>query len=110
MLRGGGYGVLPLPPKGSHAAGDLLPNYALVPWTYTDLALPVWQPHRDFLGIDTRRAKTAQKTRHHELSRLVGLLARWRDVRESGADRRGRDLSRSRLLLGNVHKRRDDRI
>jgi hypothetical protein len=61
MLRGGGYGVLPLPPKGSHAKGDLLPSYALVPWTYTDLALPVWEPHRGFLGIDTTRAKTEQK-------------------------------------------------
>lgn len=61
MLRGGGYGVLPLPPKGSHAAGDLLPNYALVPWSYTDLALPVWQPHRDFLGINVPKAAAAQK-------------------------------------------------
>ena len=61
MLRGGGHGVLPLPPKGSHAAGDLLPNYALVPWTYTDLALPVWEPHRDFLGINVPRARQAQK-------------------------------------------------
>ena len=61
MLRGGGYGVLPLPPKGSHAAGDLLPTYALVPWSYTDLSLPVWSPHRDFLGIDVRQAPAAQK-------------------------------------------------
>src|SRR5258707_1205783 len=34
---------------------------ALVAWTYTDLALPVWEPPRDFIGIDTRRAKAAQK-------------------------------------------------
>lgn len=61
MLRGGGYGVLPLPPKGSHAGGDLLPNYALVPWTYTDLALPVWEPHRDFIGINVPKAKLPQK-------------------------------------------------
>ena len=76
MLRGGGYGVLPLMPKGSHAAGDLLPNYALVPWTYTDLALPVWQPHCDFLGIDTRRAKTAQKL---GVTNYPGWSAYWRD-------------------------------
>jgi hypothetical protein len=61
MMRPGGYGVLPLLPKGSHEAGDLLPNYAIVPWTYTDLALPVWEPHRDFLGINVARAKAAQK-------------------------------------------------
>lgn len=61
MLRGGGYGVLPLPPKGNHAAGDLLPTYSLVPWSYTDLSLPVWLPHRDFIGIDVAKAPAAQK-------------------------------------------------
>lgn len=61
MFRAGGYGVLPLLPKGSHAAGDLLPNYAVVPWTYTDLSLPVWELHRDFIGINVPRAKQAQK-------------------------------------------------
>ncbi len=60
MLRSG-YGVLPLPPKGDHAKGDLLPNYALVPWTFTDLALPVWELHRDFVGINAAKAKSAQK-------------------------------------------------
>ena len=76
MLRGGGYGVLPLMPKGSHAAGDLLPNYALVPWTYTDLALPVWEPHRDFLGINTRRATAAQKL---GVTNYPGWSAYWLD-------------------------------
>jgi hypothetical protein len=61
MLRGGGYGVLPLLPKGSHADGDLLPSYSFVPWTYTDLSLPVWDLHRDFMGIDVPKAKVAQK-------------------------------------------------
>jgi hypothetical protein len=61
MLRPGGYGVLPLPPKGSHERGDLLPNYALVPWTYTDLSLPLWDLHRDFIGIEVAKAKVAQK-------------------------------------------------
>ncbi len=76
MFRGGGYGVLPLLPKGDHAAGDLLPSYALVPWTYTDLALPVWQPHRDFLGIDTRRAKAPQKL---GITNYPGWSAYWLD-------------------------------
>jgi hypothetical protein len=61
MFRGGGYGVLPLLPKGNHADGDLLPTYSFVPWTYTDLSLPVWDLHRDFLGIDVAKTRAAQK-------------------------------------------------
>jgi hypothetical protein len=61
MFRAGGYGVLPLMPKGSHASGDLLPTYSLVPWSYTDLSMPVWDLHREFVGIDVGQAKTAQK-------------------------------------------------
>ena len=61
MFRSGGYGVLPLLPKGSHAAGDLLPTFSFVPWSYTDLSLPVWDLHRDFVGIDVPKAKQAQK-------------------------------------------------
>lgn len=76
MFRAGGYGVLPLLPKGSHAAGDLLPNYALVPWTYTDLSLPVWEPHRDFLGINVPRAKAAQKL---GITNYPGWSAYWLD-------------------------------
>ena len=76
MLRGGGYGVLPLLPKGSHTAGDLLPNYALVPWTYSDLALPVWEPHHDFLGINVPRAKAAQKL---GITNYPGWSAYWLD-------------------------------
>ena len=76
MCRGGGYGVLPLLPKGDHAAGDLLPRYALVPWTYTDLALPVWEPHRDVLGIDTRKAKAPQKL---GITNYPGWSAYWQD-------------------------------
>ncbi|EIQ00480.1 hypothetical protein OpiT1DRAFT_05025 [Opitutaceae bacterium TAV1] len=61
MLRAGGYGVLPLLPKGDHRSGDLLPSYSVVPWTYTDLSLPVWDLHRDFIGIDVRKALAPQK-------------------------------------------------
>jgi len=74
MLRGGGYGVIPLMPKGSHESGDLLPNYALVPWTYTDLALPCWNFHRDFLGIDVGRSPHAQKL---GLTNYPGWSAYW---------------------------------
>lgn len=61
MLRGGGYGVLPLFPKGDHASGDLLPAYSLVPWTYTDLSLDGWDLHRDFFGVDVPAFEFAQK-------------------------------------------------
>jgi hypothetical protein len=75
MLRGGGYGVVPLPEKGSHA-GSLLPNYALVPWTYTDLSLPVWELHRDFIGINVPKAQGAQKI---GLTQYPGWSAYWVD-------------------------------
>lgn len=74
MLRGGGYGVIPLLPKGSHAAGDLLPSYALVPWTYTDLSLPVWEMHPAFIGIDVAKARQAHKL---GLTNYPGWSAYW---------------------------------
>jgi hypothetical protein len=74
MFRAGGFGVVPLLPKGDHAAGDLLPTYALVPWTFTDLALPVWELHRDFVGINVKKATTAQKL---GLTNYPGWSAYW---------------------------------
>jgi hypothetical protein len=63
-------------PKGSHADGDLLPNTTIVPWTYTDLSLPVWEFHRDFLGINVPKAKQAQKL---GISNYPGWSAYWVD-------------------------------
>jgi hypothetical protein len=76
MFRPEGYGVVPLMPKGDHAKGDLLPNYAIVPWTFTDLSLPVWELHRDFIGINVAKAKTAQKI---GLTNYPGWSAYWVD-------------------------------
>jgi hypothetical protein len=76
MFRAGGYAVLPLMAKGDHARGDLLPNYALVPWTFTDLALPVWQPRRQFIGVDVARATQAQKL---GITNYPGWSAYWID-------------------------------
>ncbi len=76
MMRRGGYGVVPLMPKGSHAAGDLLPTYSLVPWSYTDLSLTCWDLHTDFIGIDTRKAKVSQKL---GLTNYPGWSAYWLD-------------------------------
>ncbi|MCX6950916.1 MAG: hypothetical protein NTV51_01825, partial [Verrucomicrobia bacterium] len=74
MFRPGGYGVLPLLPKGDHAGGDLLPTYSLVPWSYTDLSLPTWELHRDFIGLNVPKAKTAQKL---GLTNYPGWSAYW---------------------------------
>ena len=76
MMRPGGYGVLPFLPKGSHAAGDLLPNYTIIPWSYTDLSMPVWDFHRDYLGINVGKAKEAQKL---GISNYPGWSAYWLD-------------------------------
>lgn len=76
MLRAGGYAVLPLPPKGDHAAGDLLPGYSLVPWTYTDLALPVWEFNRDFIGVNVPKCKQAQK---FGITNYPGWTAYWNE-------------------------------
>jgi hypothetical protein len=76
MLRSGGYGVLPLLPKGSHSGGDLLPKYTLVPWTYTDLSKPVWDLHSDFIGIDVAKAAEAHKL---GITQYPGWSAYWLD-------------------------------
>jgi hypothetical protein len=74
MFRAGGYAVLPLLPKGDHARGDLLPTYSVVPWSYTDLSLPLWDFHREFVGIDVRKAQVAQKL---GLTNYPGWSAYW---------------------------------
>ncbi len=61
MFRAGGYGVVPLLPKGDHAKGDFLPTYSLVPWSYTDLSEDVWDLHRDYFGIDVAAADRPHK-------------------------------------------------
>ncbi len=74
MLRPGGYGVIPLLPKGDHAKGDFLPTYTLVPWSYTDLSHEVWDLHRDYVGIDVPAAPGPQKL---GLSNYPGWSAYW---------------------------------
>jgi hypothetical protein len=74
MLRPGGFGVIPLLPKGDHAGGDLLPSYSLVPWTYTDFSGPEWKFHRDFIGIDVAAARGPQKL---GLTNYPGWSAYW---------------------------------
>ncbi len=76
MLRADGYGVVPLLPKGNHAAGDFLPTYAMVPWSFTDLSPPVWKFGRNFVGVDVAKAKSAQKI---GLTNYPGWSACWID-------------------------------
>lgn len=76
IMPPGGYGVVPLLPKGSHEGGDLLPNYSLVPWTYTDLSRPEWALRRDCIGIDVTKATEAQKL---GLTNYPGWSAYWRE-------------------------------
>jgi hypothetical protein len=76
IFRPGGYGVLPLLPKGSHARGDLLPTYSLIPWSYTDFSFPVWEFHRDYIGIDVAKATEPQKL---GITNYPGWSAYWID-------------------------------
>jgi hypothetical protein len=60
VLRAGGFSVIPLPPKGQHPR-DLLPEFSLVPWTYTDLSLPAWRFFPSFIRVETRKVPAPQK-------------------------------------------------
>lgn len=73
VMPRGGYATIPLLPKGSHE-NELLPNAAWVPWAYTDLSLPLWQIHSQFIGIDTSQVQAAQKL---GLTHYPGWSAYW---------------------------------
>jgi hypothetical protein len=74
MLPPGGYGVLPLLPKGDHAKQDLLPNYILIPWSFTNLASKVWDFKTDFIGINVNLANRPEKL---GISQYPGWSAYW---------------------------------
>lgn len=73
VLEKGGLSTIPLLPKGSHET-DLLPNYTMVPWTYTDFSRPEWRFHHDFIAIDTAKAAVPQKL---GLTNYPGWAAYW---------------------------------
>jgi len=73
VMERGGYSTVPLPPKGNHET-DLLPNYTMVPWTYTDFSRPEWEFHEDYIGIDTTKAEVPQKL---GLTNYPGWAAYW---------------------------------
>lgn len=74
MFKPGGVAAVALEPKGDHAKGDLLPTYAVVPWTFTDLSLPVWKFGRNFIGVNVAAARKAQKI---GLTNYPGWSAYW---------------------------------
>jgi hypothetical protein len=67
------YAVIPFNKKIPHGEA-LLPDYVLVPWTYTDFTDPVWDFHRDYLGLHVARARTKQKL---GVTSLPGWVASW---------------------------------
>lgn len=60
VMRGGGFSILPLPPKGTHAE-NLLPRFNMVQWAYTDFSLPAWRFFPGFISVDTRKVPAPQK-------------------------------------------------
>ncbi len=73
MMRGGGYSILPLPPKGTHAE-NLLPRFSMVQWAYTDFSLPAWRFFPGFISVDTRHVPAPQKL---GLTDYPGWAAYW---------------------------------
>lgn len=76
VMAHGGFAVLPSMPKVAHG-DDLLPNATMIPWQYTDFSLPVWQFHRDYLGVDVAKAEVSQKI---GLGNYPGWTAYWQEA------------------------------
>lgn len=73
MFKGGGRAVIPLLPKGEHPR-DLLPNYSLVSWPYTDFSSGGWSFAPSFIGINTKEVRSPQKI---GITGYPGWLAYW---------------------------------
>lgn len=67
------YTAIPLNPKIPHGQ-TLVPDYAMVPWTYTDFTDPVWDFHRDYIGIRVDKGTAPQKL---GLTNFPGWAANW---------------------------------
>ncbi len=76
VLERGGYGAIPLLPKGDHSK-DLLPSYSIIPWTYTDLSLPCWNFYHKHIGVATEHAHGSQKL---GLTNYLGWSAYWQEA------------------------------
>lgn len=61
VMKAGGVGILPLPPRGEHPR-DLLPNTTLIAWPYTDFSDPRFTFGREYLLLQQdSEATTPQK-------------------------------------------------
>jgi hypothetical protein len=67
------YTTIPFNPKVPHGEA-LLPDYVLVPWTYTDFSDKIWQFRRDYLGLDATLAREKQKL---GITNFPGWVANW---------------------------------
>lgn len=76
VMERDGYLAVPFMPKGDPEF-DMLPNYSIVPWMYTDFSKPQWQFHRDYLGIDMTQSDEAQKV---GLTNYPGWAAYWQEA------------------------------
>jgi hypothetical protein len=73
VLNHESYSVIPFNAKVPHGEA-LLPGYSLVSWTYTDFTDPIWDFHRDYLGIDAVRGNAKQKL---GFTSFPGWAANW---------------------------------
>jgi hypothetical protein len=60
QLVAGGVGIFPFPELVPHGEA-LLPAWSLVPWTYTDLSKPCFQPRPGYMLLDLSGADVSQK-------------------------------------------------
>jgi hypothetical protein len=67
------YTTIPFNKKVPHGEA-LLPDYVLVPWTYTDFTDKIWQFRREYLGIDATQAFAKQKL---GITHFPGWVANW---------------------------------
>ncbi len=67
------YTTIPFNKKVPHGQ-TLVPDYAIVPWTYTDFTDPVWDFHRDYIGIRVDKGTVPQKL---GLTNFPGWAANW---------------------------------
>lgn len=61
VMAAGGVGILPVPPRGTHAE-NLLPTHTMTLWAYTDFSDPRWTLGREYVLLrQDSRATTPQK-------------------------------------------------
>lgn len=57
VMRPGGTAAVPLPPRAPWGPKHLLPDSALVLWSYTDLSLSCWKLHSRFIELEQEQVE-----------------------------------------------------